>query len=86
MPLASLATKFNAYFQWPAKKEKDYIITSHSNIWFFIHTYPMTSKAHAGEALNHMVKQIHIPDVVAVDSALEQTGPNTDFVKTCKHL
>ena len=51
----------------------------------FIHVYPMVSNSCAGDALTHFVEEIGIPDVVVVDGTAEQTGPDTDFVKTCRY-
>jgi len=50
-----------------------------------IHVYPMTSKLEAGDALSRFVQDVGIPEVIVVDGAGEQTGKNTEFIKTCNH-
>ncbi len=50
----------------------------------FTHIYPLTTKVDAGAALMHFVQDIGIPNTVVVDNAGEQTGDNTEFVKTCQ--
>jgi len=52
---------------------------------WFLHTYPMFSKSHAGDALTHFVSDVGIPDVVVVDNAPELTGTNTEFQRVCRY-
>jgi len=42
------------------------------------------TKADAGAALTHFMQDIGIPDTVVIDNMGEQTGDNTEFVKTCQ--
>ena len=46
--------------------------------------YPLTTKAHAGVALREFVDDVGIPNTLIFDNAAEQTGPNTDFMKTVR--
>ena len=46
--------------------------------------YPLTTEAHAGVALREFVDDVGIPNTLIFDNAAEQTGPNTDFMKTVR--
>jgi hypothetical protein len=48
----------------------------------FIRVHPMGTKSDAGRALQVLVEDVGVPNHIVVDGAKEQTGPNTDFMKT----
>ena len=51
----------------------------------FTAVYPMTSKAHAGQALADFIDQVGVPDKLTADLAGEQTGGNTLFQKLSRY-
>ncbi|KAI2504020.1 Reverse transcriptase (RNA-dependent DNA polymerase) [Fragilaria crotonensis] len=50
----------------------------------FVKAYPMESKAMAGAALRQFVRDYGVPEKLTSDGAAEQTGPNTEFMKTIR--
>jgi len=51
----------------------------------FVHVYPMVSKSGAGDALQHFVSEVGIPDIIVTDNAPELTGRDSEFQKICRH-
>jgi len=51
----------------------------------FIHVYPMVSKSAAGDALQHFISDVGIPDIMVTDNAPELTGRDSEFQKVCRH-
>eukprot|EP00980_Cylindrotheca_fusiformis_P025879 scaffold14789_cov72-Cylindrotheca_fusiformis.AAC.1 len=47
-------------------------------------TYPMKSKREAGRALDDFIDDVGVPETLIFDNAAEQTGANTDFMKTIR--
>lgn len=43
--------------------------------------YPNKSKASAGDALQHFLEDIGVPNEIVVDGSQEQVGPQSDFMK-----
>ena len=52
----------------------------------FVRVHPMATKADAGRALQVLAKDVGVPNHIVVDGAKEQTGANTDFMKTVRWL
>ena len=53
----------------------------------FVYVHPMTTKAHAGDALNCVTRDIGIPNTLISDNAGEQDGKDTEMqecVRRCK--
>jgi len=50
----------------------------------FIHVFPMIGKADAGQALEHFVSDVGIPNEMVVDNAPELTGTQSGFYRTCR--
>lgn len=51
-----------------------------------VQLYPMTSKSHAGEALQNFIDDVGVPNKIVVDGAQEQVGSNSEFAKTCRKV
>lgn len=52
----------------------------------FIAIYPLTTKAHAGDALREFASDVGIPNTLVADMAGEQTGDATEFLKQTRRL
>ena len=50
----------------------------------FVHIELVARKSQAGEALNSMIDEVGIPDKLVFDGAKEQTGKESDFMKSVK--
>ena len=53
---------------------------------YFVRVHPMPSKANAGRALQVLAEDIGVPNQLVIDGAKEQTGANTDFMKSVQWL
>jgi hypothetical protein len=52
----------------------------------FVQVHPMPTKADAGRALQVLAEDIGVLNHLVVDGAKEQTGGNTDFMKSVRWL